>query len=288
MDEQAGENQAKVGEEFRSGGMKTEPLDGTDQDKECDGAVRRRSDLEIGGADQKGGRSRFEQNEIQFSGADELGEFGKSGHQKGGEDLDHQLVGGDEDDHLVPVPAGHLVHVVVDDADEGELDNKPSQLDTNPDEEAGPKHQLAGGRVPDLEKPEAKEFHSASGGSVAPQTGLPDEMGQDHEEKRPAVLETKAGLPGLVGEMAAEGGGREPVLVGEGQKPDDGENRCRKKIEGKAMGNRLVSDSPAAIRLLSAADHAPQAVEGMGEQGVLNEIMAVADGGRLSEPTGPS
>jgi topoisomerase-4 subunit A len=56
----------------------------------------------------------------------------------------------------------------------------------------------------------------------------------------------------------------------------------------KAMGNRLVSDSPAAIRLLSAADHTPQAAEGMGEQGVLNEIMDVTDGGRLSGPPGPS
>ena len=77
------------------------------------------------------------------------------GHQ----DLDDELVGGDEDDHLVSVPARHLVDVVVDDPEEGELQDEPGELDSDPDKETGPEHELAGGGVANLEKPEAQEFH---------------------------------------------------------------------------------------------------------------------------------
>ena len=63
--------------------------------------------------------------------------------------------------------------------------------------------------------------NSGGGGGGAGEAGKGNwpggnSMGQGHEEKRPAVLEAKARLPGFVGQLAAEGGGWEPVLVGEG------------------------------------------------------------------------
>jgi hypothetical protein len=47
--------------------------------------------------------------------------------------------------------------VLIYDADKGELENKPSELDDDPDKKISPERELAGGGITNLDKPETEE-----------------------------------------------------------------------------------------------------------------------------------
>jgi len=69
-----------------------------------------------------------------------------------------ELVGGDEDDHFVAVPARDTIDVLIDDADKGELENEPSEFNDDPGKKISAEGELAGNGVADLDKPELEEM----------------------------------------------------------------------------------------------------------------------------------
>ena len=146
---------------------------------------------------------------------------GQAGHEEGGEDLLDQLVGGNQDDHFVATPARHVVHVVVDDTDKSQLQDKPGEFNHHPGKKVGPKGKFPRERVTDLHSPEAKKREGLHGSTtrrgVLPQPGPPDEMGQDKESQGPAELQAKSRPPSPGREGATKGGSGKPVLVGEGK-----------------------------------------------------------------------
>ena len=237
VNQESGENQGEIGSQFRQRRVKVQSLDGTGQNHRRDGPVGERADFQMGGADQKRRGCRLEQDKVEFPGADQFGKFGQAGHEKSGEDLDDQLIRGDQHNHFIPAPAGHFVHVVVDHPDKGELENKPGQLHRHPDKETRAEHQFPGGGVADLQQPKTEELHFslAAGGGVTPEAGFPDEMGENKKEKCPAVLETEAGFPRSFGERSAKSRRWEPVFVGKGKEAYHGEERGGQQIERKDM-----------------------------------------------------
>lgn len=45
---------------------------------------------------------------------------------------------------------------MINDSDEGQLDDKPGEFDRDPDKEAGSEHQLTRGRITNLKEPKAE------------------------------------------------------------------------------------------------------------------------------------
>jgi hypothetical protein len=192
----------------------------------------------MGGTDEKLGRSGFEKDEIQFSFPNKFGEFHQPGHEKRGEDLLNELVGGDQNNHFLPAPPSDALHVLVDDTDKSELQDEPSQFDDNPGEKIGTEGKFTACSITELDEPETEEMEgsdhgSASGGGVFAETGFPKERRQKKKNPGPAKLHAEARHPGLPGDGSAKRGGREPVLVRKGENPGCGEKRGGKQVEGK-------------------------------------------------------
>ena len=70
-----------------------------------------------------------------------------------------ELVGGDEDDHLVAIPTRDTIDVLIDDPDKSELENEPGELNDDPCEKISAEGELAGDGVADLDKPKLEEMY---------------------------------------------------------------------------------------------------------------------------------
>lgn len=130
---------------------------GEDND-EGDARVGEWADFETGGADEELGWGGFKKKEIESSGANEVGQFNETGHEKSGEDLLDELVGGDEDDHFVAVPTRDTIDVLIDDADKGELENEPGEFNDDPGKKVSTEGEFAGDGIAELDKPELEEM----------------------------------------------------------------------------------------------------------------------------------
>ena len=69
-----------------------------------------------------------------------------------------ELVGGDEDDHFVAVPARDTFDVLIDNADKGELENEPGKFNDDPCEKISAEGEFAGDGVANLDEPELEEM----------------------------------------------------------------------------------------------------------------------------------
>ena len=134
-------------------------MESGEDDDESDARVGERADFETGGADEELGWGGFEKKEIEPAGANEVGQFNETGHEKSGEDLLDELVGGDEDDHLVAVPARDTIDVLIDDPDKGELENEPGEFNDDPCKKISAEGELAVDGKMDLDKPELEEMN---------------------------------------------------------------------------------------------------------------------------------
>ncbi len=156
------EDEKKVSERGGEGGGYGEGVKCGEDDDEGDARVSKRADFETGGADEELGRGGFEKKEIESAGANEVGQFDESRHEKGGEDLLDELVGGDEDDHFVAVPARDTIDVLIDDADKSELENEPGELNDDPCKKISTEGEFASDGVADLDDPEMDEVKGGS------------------------------------------------------------------------------------------------------------------------------
>jgi len=155
--EQASEEEKEIKQDRREGGGDMEIVKGRGNDDGGNDGIGQGTNFEMGGADEELGWSGFEENKVEFSIANQFRKFHESGHKKSGEDLLDELVGCDKDDHLGSAPARNRIDVLIYDADKGELENKPSELDDDPDKKISPKRKLAGGGIANLDKPETEE-----------------------------------------------------------------------------------------------------------------------------------
>ena len=153
------EDEKKISERGGEGGGYGEGVKCGEDDDESDARVGKWADFETGGADEELGWGGFEEKEIESAGANEVGQFDETGHEKGGEDLLDELVGGDEDDHFVTVPARDTIDVLIDDADKSELENEPGELNDDPCKKISTEGEFAGDGVADLDDPEMDEVN---------------------------------------------------------------------------------------------------------------------------------
>lgn len=169
-------------------------MEGGEGDEEGDAAVGQGPDLKVGGADEKLGRSGFKKNEVERAQANQFREFDQARHKKSGKDLLDELVGGDEDDHLLLVPTCDAVDVVIDHTDEGELEDEPRELDDDPSEKISAEAEFAGNGEANLNPPEVKEgggrVHGlAARGGVFTKACAPKKGGEENKEDGPTELE---------------------------------------------------------------------------------------------------
>ena len=157
VNKKACKNEKKVSESGGEGGGNGEGVESGEDDDEGDACVSERADFETGGADEELGWGGLEKEEIESAGANKVGQFNEAGHEKSGEDLLDELVGGDEDDHFVAVPARDTIDVLIDDADKGELENEPGKFNDDPCEKISAEGEFAGDGVADLDDPEMDE-----------------------------------------------------------------------------------------------------------------------------------
>jgi hypothetical protein len=155
--EETGEEQREVKQDRREGGGDVEIVEGKSNDYGGNDGIGQGTDFEMGGADEKLGWGGLKENKVEFSVANQFRKFHESGHKKSGEDLLNELIGCDKDDHLGSAPARDRIDVLIHDADKGELENKPSELDDDPDKKISPERELAGGGITNLDKPETEE-----------------------------------------------------------------------------------------------------------------------------------
>lgn len=133
-------------------------VQGEGDDDAGDEGVGERPDFEVGGADEKLRGSGLEEGKIEFSVANGFREFDEARHKKGGKDLLNELVGGDEDNHLGPTPAGDGIDVLINHIDKGELQNKPGQLHDDPKEKVCPKGEFTRSGEAYLNEPKPQEM----------------------------------------------------------------------------------------------------------------------------------
>jgi len=211
-------------------------MEGQNSDHGGDGGICERSDFEMGSADEKLGRGGLEKDEIQFSIPDKFGKFDQSGHEKRGEDLLNQLVGGDQNNHFLAAPSGDALHVLVDDTDKSELQDEPGQFHNDPGKKIGTEGKFAACGVAELDEPQTEEMEwsdhgSTSGGGVFSEAGFPEESRQKKKKPGPAKLHAEASHPSFPRDGSAKRGGREPVLVRKGENPGCGEKWGGKQVE---------------------------------------------------------
>jgi hypothetical protein len=156
--EQASEEEKEIKQERREGGGDVEIVEGKGNDDGGNDGIGQGTDFEMGGANEKLRWGGFEENKVEFSIPNQFGKFNESGHKKSGEDLLDELVGCNKDDHLGSAPASDRIDVLIHDADKGELENKPSELDDDPDKKISPEGKLTGGGIANLDEPEAEKM----------------------------------------------------------------------------------------------------------------------------------
>ena len=159
VDKKTCENEKQVSKSGREGGGNGEGVESGENDDEGDARVGEWADFETGGADEELRWGGFKKKEIESASANEVGQFNETGHKKSGEDLLDELVGGDEDDHLVTVPARDTIDVLINDADKGELENEPSEFNDDPGEKISAEGEFAGDGVANLDEPELEEMN---------------------------------------------------------------------------------------------------------------------------------
>jgi hypothetical protein len=155
--EETGEDKKEIKQERGERRGDVEIVEGKGDNNDGNDGIGQGTDFEMGGADEKLGWGGFEENKVEFSIPNQFRKFHKSGHEKSSEDLLDELVGCDKDDHLGSAPARDRIDVLIHDADKGELENKPSELDDDPDKKISPERELAGGGITNLDKPETEE-----------------------------------------------------------------------------------------------------------------------------------
>jgi hypothetical protein len=156
--EQASEEEKEIKQDRREGGGDVEIVEGKGNDDGGNDGIGQGTNFQMGGADEELGWSGFEENKVEFSIPNQFRKFHKSGHEKSSEDLLDELVGCDKDDHLGSAPASDRIDVLIHDADKGELENKPSELDDDPDKKISPEGKLTGGGIANLDEPEAEKM----------------------------------------------------------------------------------------------------------------------------------
>ena len=157
VDEKTSENEKKISENGGEGGGNGERVESGEDDDKGDARIGEWTNFETGGADDELGWCGFEKEEIESAGTNEVGQFNETRHEKSGEDLLDELVGGDEDDHLVAIPTRDTIDVLIDDADKGELENEPGKFNDDPCEKISAEGEFAGDGVADLDDPEMDE-----------------------------------------------------------------------------------------------------------------------------------
>ncbi len=188
VDEKTSENEKKISKSGREGGGNSEGVESGEDDDEGDARVGERANFETGGADKELGWGGFEKKEIESAGANEVGQFDEAGHEKSGEDLLDELVGGDEDDHLVAVPTRDTIDVLIDDADKGELENEPGKFNDDPCKKVSTEGEFAGDGIAELDKPELEEMDKIRHRFIHPPqcicVGQPSKGSRRKREKR--------------------------------------------------------------------------------------------------------
>ena len=188
VDKKTCEDEKQVSKSGGEGGGKGERVKSGENDDEGDARVGERADFETGGANEELGWGGLEKEEIESAGANEVGQFNETGHEKSGEDLLDELIGGDEDDHLVAVPTRDTIDVLIDDADKGELENEPGKFNDDPGEKISTEGEFAGDGIAELNKPELEEMDKIRHRFIHPPqcicVGQPSKGGRREREKR--------------------------------------------------------------------------------------------------------
>jgi len=188
VNKKACKNEKKISESGGEGGGNGERVESGEDDDEGDARVGEWADFETGGADEELRWGGFKKKEIEPARANKIGEFDESWHEKGGEDLLDELVGGNEHDHFVTVPTRDTIDVLIDDADKSELENEPSEFHDDPGKEISAEGEFAGNGVTNLDKPEVEEVDEIRHGFIHPRrcicVGPPSKGGEREKEKR--------------------------------------------------------------------------------------------------------